>query len=349
MQLNVINMVMKNITNKPLILLVSLCSFLLIACSGSDIKDAIDLADGVPRKTIDVSRLGTNAFFNDGRFGTINQQFTEVRSTLGLRFVRVLFAWDNNVQPGPGATPDFSFYDAILANVPAGVDVLPVLTGVPSWVSNPANWVGGNPRATFARAWVRKVVERYGANPAIIGFQIWNEPNMNRSDNNLLELTNSPDNYVEMLATAHNIVKEGPGSKLVVSAATTSINQNFPASLDYNKSMRDAGAQAFLDVWGVHFYGKQYERVLLDGGVADFINGLDSRVWVTESGEQGVNSQLAYGEEVWPFLLDNMSNIERIYQYQFTEATPANSTYGLRNLTAGQTVSDLYVHLRDRA
>ena len=325
----------------------SILSLAVCACNSSDIKDAIDIADGVPRKTIDVSRLGVNSFANDSRFGSIPSQFGDIKNNLGLRFVRVLFNWDDQVQPGPDATPNFSFDDAIIAGIPSGVDALVVLTGVPSWMSNPANWIDGNPRTTFVRSFVRRVAERYGSNSKIIGFEIWNEPNMNRTDNSILELTNSPENYVEMLARAYNVVKEN-GGKLVVGTSTTSINQNFPASLDYNKAMQAAGAEQFLDIWGIHFYGKQYERVLFDGGVADFVEGLSRAVWVTESGAQGTNNQLAYGEEVWPFLIDNMPAIDRIYIYQYAEATPAANTYGLRNLDPSAPVSDLYLHLQER-
>jgi len=111
--------------------------------------------------------------------------------------------------------------------------------------------------------------------------------------------------------------------------------------------MRDAGASEFADVWAIHYYGKQFERVLQNGGVADFVNGLDPRIWVTESNAQGVNEQLGYGEQVWPFLIDEMPAIERIYVYQFTDATGPDQTYGLRNLSGEFPVSDLYIWLRD--
>jgi hypothetical protein len=112
--------------------------------------------------------------------------------------------------------------------------------------------------------------------------------------------------------------------------------------------MRDAGAQVFLDRWAVHYYGRQFENVRRDGGVSDFLNGLSTPIWVTESGAQGVNEQLKYGEEVWPFLREEIPSIERIYIYQFAEATPADVTYGLRNLTPGLELSDLYISFRDR-
>lgn len=324
--------------------------FAIVACSSSDVKDAIDLADGVPRKEIDASRLGVNAFVNDGRFGTPATQFREVRDTLGLRWVRVLFNWDDNVQPTPGSSLNLSFYDDIVAALPDGVAAIVVLTGTPSWMADPANWRGGNPRRTFVESFVEPVVRRYGRAGRIEGFQIWNEPNMasNRS-NAVLSLDQSAENYVELLMMASNVVRaEAPG-KLVVSAATTAINQNYPETLNYNRRMRDAGLQSVADVYAVHYYGRQFENVLQDGGVADYLNGLDRAIWVTESGAQGVNEQLAYGEQVWPFLQDEIPGIQRIYVYQFTEASDPGTTYGLRNLSPELPVSDLYIFLRDRS
>jgi hypothetical protein len=134
-----------------------------------------------------------------------------------------------------------------------------------------------------------------------------------------------------------------------VTAATTAINQNFPGSLDYNRAMRDAGAQQHADIWGINYYGKQYENLVRPGGVRDFANGLSLPIWVTESGAQGVNTQLAYGEEVWPYLTEQISKIQRIYAYQFTEDSSPDVTYGLRNLSSDRPVSDLYVWLRDRS
>lgn len=323
----------------------------LSACNSSSVKDAIDVADGVPRKTINTEMLGANAFANDGRFGSISSQFRDVRDTLGLEEIRILFGWDDNVQPTPQSALNFSFYDDLVAKLPPGVRALIVVRGVPSWVSNPSNWVDGNPRTTFIEDFVRPCVQRYGSDSQVVGFQIWNEPNMPSSsnpDNGLLDLELSPVNYVEMLARAFSIVQDLAPSKLVVSAATTAINQNYPATLNYNKDMLAAGAEDFLDVWGVHYYGKQYENVIRSGGVQDFLNGLTRQIWITESGAQGVNSQLAYGEEVWPFLMERVPGIARIYVYQYTEATPADVSYGLRTLDPSFPVSDLYIHLRER-
>jgi O-glycosyl hydrolase len=187
------------------------------------------------------------------------------------------------------------------------------------------------------------VVERYGNNGRVVGFQVWNEPNQANQANSNLGLIDNAAAYVELLKMGHHVIRATAPTKLIVSAATTSINQNYPGSLDYNRAMRDAGAQEYMDIWAIHYYGKQYENLVRPDGVRDFVNGLSKPIWVTESGAQGVSQQLAYGEEVWPYLKEKIPSIERIYQ-----ASSPDSSYGLRNLSGDQPVSDLYVWLRDR-
>jgi hypothetical protein len=322
---------------------------LLPACSSDDIDALTSTFDEPSRKTIDTSIMGVNAFANDQRFGSIAGQYNEVRNVLRLRYVRVLFAWNDQVQSNPGSPPNFSFYDSIASSLPGGIEALVVITGIPSWMGNSSNWIGGNPRASFVEYWVKKVVQRYRGNPRIVGWQIWNEPNMATDpDNSILEILDNPENYVEMLGRAHSAAKDLAPGKLIISGATTSINQNFPDSMNYNKSMRDAGAQEFMDIWGIHVYGRQFEKFLQDNGIGSFLRGLSRPVWVTESGRQGVSNQLAYVEQMWPFLKEEIPNIERFYYYQFAEPTGPDVTFGLRNLDSSYPVSDLYVYLRDR-
>lgn len=326
--------------------------FLLVAmtaCNSSDVEDLVDVADGVSRKPIDTTRMGLNSFANKPGFGSICAQYAEVASTLRLSRIRVLFQWNDSIQAAPGAPINFSFYDNILECIPQSIQALVVVTGLPSWMRNSDNWINGNPRETFAELWLRRVLNRYGGNPRILAWQIWNEPNMTANDDNLvMDMNLSPENYVELLMRGSNLVRELSPGRLVVSSATTSINQNFPGSLNYNKQMRDAGAESVIDVWGIHYYGEQFERVVEDDGVADFLNGIDKTIWITESGAQGVNQQLPYVETVWPFLREKIPGIDFIFYYQHTSEELAESSYGLRTSDSNFPVSDLYVFLRDR-
>lgn len=321
---------------------------LIGACNSSTVEDLVDSVDDPSRRPIDTARLGTNAFVNDGRFGSIAGQFREVRDVIKLDFVRVLFEWNDAVHPNPNSEPNFGFYDDIARSIPQGLDAVVVVTGLPTWMQNSANWSGGNPRRTFAEQWVRRLAARYQGNPRIIAWQIWNEPNDPANPNNaILGILNDPSAYTEMLGFAHGEVKRVSGD-LVINAATTAINQNYPESIDYNKAMVAAGALNFVDRFAAHYYGKQIENVVRGGGVADFLNSLGKGIWITESGAQGVNSQLSYGEQIWPYLIEKIPGIERIYQYQFTDAAPADVSYGMRTVDPALPVSDLYVHLRDR-
>jgi hypothetical protein len=303
----------------------------------------------LPRKTVNVANMGVSAFVNDQRFGTIRAQLREVRQTLGIRHIRVLFAWNDDVQPSPTSPPNFSFYDDIVSAIPSGTDALVIVTGVPSWMQDRRNWIGGNPRATFVELWAKKIFQRYGARGRISSWQIWNEPNMDENpDNVLLEINNSPANYVELLGLAYSASRQVAPRKKVVAAATTAINQDFPDTLQYNEEMQANGAESVSDIWAIHYYGTGFENVIFPGGIASFLNGVTKPIWLTESGAKGINAQRNYVERVWPFLGRFIPGIRRYYLYQFTEATPAESTYGLRNLTARLTVSDLYIYLRDR-
>jgi hypothetical protein len=332
-----------------------LCSIILAAvmaaCNSStrdQIKEGIDIADGVPRKEIDRSITGVNAFFNDSRYGSTSQQYNEITRTLGIRHIRVLMSWNDAVQPSPGAAPNFGLYDEIVSSAPAGTDLLVILTDVPSWMANSSNWDDGNPRLTFVRRWVEPVVRRYGSSGRISAWQIWNEPNFaGRSDNAILGLDTDPNNFIELMGHAYPRCKDLAPGKLVLNGATTAINQNFPGTLDYNRALRDGGVTAFTDVFAIHYYGRQYENVVRGGGVQDFLESIGEPIWVTESGAQGTTEQLKYVEQTWPFLKDKIPGIARFYYYQMYDTNNPATTYGLRNPSTTAPVSDLYLYLRD--
>jgi hypothetical protein len=215
-------------------------------------------------------------------------------------------------------------------------------------MSDSGNWIDGDPRLTFVRRWVDVIANRYGSRGKLSGFQVWNEPNfLARRDNVVLALDTAPSNYLALMSNASASIRRLAPGKLVISAATTAINQNYPQTLDYNRSLRDGGLYSQVDVIGIHYYGRQFENVVRPNGIADFLESVTRPIWVTESGAQGTSTQLKYVEEVWPYLREKIPAIERFYYYQMYEPTDPASTYGLRNLSSSASVSDLYVYLRD--
>ena len=303
----------------------------------------------LPRKRINTSIMGVNAFANDQRFGTVQAQLAEVKNKMRLKYIRVLFAWNDDVQPSPQSEPNFAFYDDIASHIPRGVEALVILTGLPSWMSSNSNWIDGNPRKTFVNLWATKVANRYKNRSRIRAFQIWNEPNDESNVNNAtLDIVNSPENYVEMAQLAKDAISAISPRKKIVGAATTAIGQNYPETLLYNESLKSSGLESIVDIWGVHYYGSNYLNIVRPDGIASFLTTLQKPIWVTESGQKGTTKQLAYVERTWPYLKSQVPGISRFYFYQFTDSTTADQSYGLKTLTPGKSISDLYIYLRDR-
>lgn len=318
----------------------------LQACD--DAKDLISLALSPPgREPIQKELVGVNNFFVDREFGTIDEQYQDISKNLNLKFIRVLFAWTDAVQPSPNSPINYSFYDDIASRVPPGVDILVVLAHTPQWFTNQATWSDPNPRKAWIEQWLKPTVQRYRNTPGIIGFEIFNEPDIIiLPQDEVLGLQNV-DNYFEMLSEGYLASKTIAPTKLAIMTATTSIQQNFPNTLNYNKRLRDLGADGFTDVWNIHYYSSSFETIITSNGVGDFLNGIPKPIWVTESGKTNPTEQLAYVETAWPFLKKRISNIERFYYYQYGETGPIEQNYGLRTTDPQFPVSDLYVHLRD--
>ena len=321
---------------------------ILPGCS-SDTKELLDLVlDDPDQEELDRSRLGINNFFLRPEFGSICQQFLELRDTLGLRFVRVLMAWTDDVQPTPGSTPNFGFFDDIIDCIPSGVDVLVVAAHTPNWMSDASNWTsGGNPRATWVDRWLRVIVERYAGRPGIVGWEVWNEPDLTVVPSDSVLGLEAPENYFELLSFASTVLRNIDPARLIVIAATESIQQDFPNTLNYNRTLRDLGAGSLVDVWNIHYYGEQFERVVQGGGVADFLNSLGMLIWITETGEQGPNQQKSYVRTTIPFLREKIPGIDRVYIYRYGDNAPADLNFGIRTTDPAFPVSDLYIHLRD--
>lgn len=322
----------------------------LLACfalQGCIDKEKIEAVINEPRrKQIPLGRLGLNAFFNDERFGSVRSQVNDVTQNLKFRKLRLLLRWDDNAHPVPGLEPNFAFLDTVLSKIPRGTEILLVTTGIPSWMRDPQNWYNNNPRESFIRFWLNPLLDEISKYDIVKAIQVWNEPNDRSAIENSVMGFNSPSNYYEMLVLAKDLFEKKRIRKELINAATTAINQKSNDALEYNKRLISLGAHNLVDKWAIHFYGKQFDRVFTRGGVKDVLSRTRKAIIITESGEKGINKQLDYAERVWPFLIESLGNIELIYIYTYTEDAPAESTYGLRNLSKNP-FSDLYLKLLD--
>ena len=149
--------------------------------------------------------------------------------------------------------------------------------------------------------------------------------------------------YVDLVARVAPAIRSRSNAP-VIGAATVSINQSFPRHLDYNRDMVDAGLLPLIDVYNIHWYSVQLEKLTF-GGIAGFLNGTGEPVWDTESGETGSTEQLSFASDVFPALKDEIRRLERIYIYTYFDAQPSSNTFGL--VSAEGIESDLYQFLRD--
>ncbi len=211
-----------------------------------------------------------------------------------------------SVRSHPGDPYDWSEFDAIVTGTASnGIDVLPVLLGVPRYVSTQPYVVPlGNSESEW-KAFLAALVDRYGPggefwslNPAIpyrpIGeWQIWNEENA---------LTNwkgkpSPREYGRLLTiSADAIQAEDPDAKLVT-GGVISEPQNPKAmdGVDYlRKLLGSTAVVRAVDIIAIHPYSGTVNRVKKQIQLTREMLG-DSKlkeapIWVTELGWGSGNS-----------------------------------------------------------
>jgi hypothetical protein len=215
----------------------------------------------------------------------------ELMARTGVRSLRASFYW-HDAQPTAHGPTRFSVTDPLVeAAARAGVGLLPVVLGPPSWAARHPGHGDSPPRgtATFA-AFMRALVQRYGprgsfwsTHPSvprrpIRDWQIWNEPN------HTYYWSDQPfeRDYIALLRAAGGAIHGAdPGARVVLAG--------FPErSWQLLAQLYRAGARGAFDVAAVHPYTFEVPNVLkIVRLVRDVMNRAgDSRVpiMVTEFG-----------------------------------------------------------------
>lgn len=318
---------------KKLFLLLALSVLIMFqACEHA--KELEFIINEPDRKPIDKSLVGLNNFFNQP-FGSNVEQFNEIVNGLGIRDIRVLLAADESAFPSPGVY-NFTFIDNIIKQAPPGVRFLVVISHSPDWVANSDDPV---------QAWFDNIFKPSFTHLSkfsnVIGVEVWNEPNMIFLPNEKRFQFDKPENYFRLLQLTYPWAKEKSPHTLVLNAATTSINQDYPDSFNYNKELVELGALSLTDIWNVHLYGDKFAII---EEIAHWLDNLEKTIWVTESGKQGGN-QLEYVERVWTFLLSEVK-IDKFYYYETYGA--GQDSFALRALDRDPEYTDLYLNLSER-
>ena len=146
----------------------------------------------------------------------------------GVGNVRVPLNWAR-VQPGAGAAPDWSSFDALIESaVRYRVSVLPVVWGTPPWVAGKEADLPVTNLAAW-RQFLSEVVARYGPNGSFWAehgagskdplpsqpirlWQIWNEPNFFYFSSPV-----SPSAYAKLVVVSHAAIGSvDPGAKVLL-------------------------------------------------------------------------------------------------------------------------------------
>lgn len=292
---------------------------------------------------IESSCFGMNNFFNVPECGNILKQYKLLQDA-NISVIRILFAWTDGVQQNETSNIDFSFYDDIVNNCPDGIYLVPVVAHTPSWFlkSNKHNL---SPVDVWIDSWFIPIVRRYKGKKQILGYEVWNEPDASVSFSDAIMCLESPENYINLLQKASSVVTKEDPNKLLIMAATFSIQQHYPRSLEYNKKLKALGAQNYTDVWNIHLYGENFVDLFKTKGVLSFLETITIPIWITEMGCRGQKKQKEYFEQTYSFLHKYIKP-EKVFYYIFTDVGFSNETYGL--ITSGGDVSPLYKFLVER-
>ena len=157
-------------------------------------------------------------------------------ASTGISRVRFDLEWWR-VQKSPGASFDFSHYDAVVADAEAaGLTPLPILFDIPKW-AEPV-WEHLDEWGAFVEA----VVSHYG--DRLPDIEIWNEEN----HRHFWKHEPSPENYCATLRTAYEAAKRANSRVRVLFGGTAGV------PLGFIEDVYKAGGAPYFDAMNIHPY-----------------------------------------------------------------------------------------------
>ena len=192
----------------------------------------------------------------------VNTQLDLV-AQLGTPWIVELFPWAY-AQPRSAYGFDWSGFDLVIDQAHArGLHVIARLDIVPQWARPPSSSdrLLQPHRYTAYRDYVVAFVTRY-QHRGVSHIIIWNEPNLRFEWGGR---TPDPHAYAQLLATVYPAVKAAAPSVTVIAGALSpgpSLGDHSEVRLsdrEYAEQFFRAGGGTYIDAWGVHAYGGQFD------------------------------------------------------------------------------------------
>jgi hypothetical protein len=224
---------------------------------------------------------------------------------LGAGWDRCDFWW-SKIEPEPGTFVWDDFDWVVEQHDRAGVELLPILCYFPAWKEGVAP-VTDEDIGRYAN-YVYETVKRYRGR--VKAYEIWNEPNITPY------WTPTPDarDYTRLLKAAFEAAKRADPEVTIVGGAIATVD------LAFLKSMLDAGAASFMDVFSFHPYQGDLGSIGPDeGGLAQQIRnvhellaqaGFHGTVWITEIGHRTPGT----AGSTWVSEDEQASHLRRTYE-----------------------------------
>jgi O-antigen ligase len=209
--------------------------------------------------------LGVNADLQQFPANTLDARLTDLTAR-GIRYVRQEFHWAQ-IEPVQGQY-DWQSADLIQSAARAhGIQVLPVFVTTPAWARAETGLDAGAasetmpPRdaqdfARFAQAFTQRYDTRLAnGTPAILAYQIWDEPNLSAAWGDGLV---NPLGYLKLLQAARSAIHAvNPGALIVLAGLAPTVEQsevNLAPEL-YLRKLYEAGGQGAFDIAAAKPYG----------------------------------------------------------------------------------------------
>lgn len=182
------------------------------------------------------------------------QRDVEFVRMMRFGWVKQIFGW-KDIHPDAKVPPTWADADEVVAELDyRGLQVIARLGKPPDWAirANPEPDQPPFDEAAFGQ-FCGELAARY--NGKIAGYQIWNEPNLDR------EWLNQPPNaaaYVKVVAECARAIREADPQAVIITAGLAPTGTSSPQVIPddvYLQQMFDAGVSAYYDVLGLNAPG----------------------------------------------------------------------------------------------